>query len=113
MVADFPRDLSCLKTDTTDRVSHAHYEAGDFVIKQGDAPDSFYVIEKGEVDIVRTSPEKPDGEIIAVLGPGSFFGEAALSNQQPRSASVRARTELEVVVMGRHVFTTISKRSHR
>ena len=105
----FPRDLSCLKTDTTDRVSHAHYEAGDFVIKQGDAPDSFYVIEKGEVDIVRTSPEKPDGEIIAVLGPGSFFGEAALINQQPRSASVRARTELEVVVMGRHVFTTISE----
>ncbi len=105
----FPRDLSCLKTDTTDRVSHAHYETGDYVIKQGDPPDSFYVIEKGEVDIIRTSPEKPAGEIIAVLGPGNFFGEAALINNQPRSASVRARTALEVVVMGRHVFTTISE----
>ncbi|MBI3884293.1 MAG: cyclic nucleotide-binding domain-containing protein, partial [Opitutae bacterium] len=105
----FPRDLSCLKTDTTDRVAHAHYEPGDYIIKQDDPPDSFYVIEKGEVEIVRHSPEKPEGEIIAVLGAGNFFGEAALINNQPRSASVRARTSLEVVVMGRHVFTTISE----
>ena len=105
----FPRDLSCLKTDTTDRVSHSHYEPGDYIIKQGEPPDSFYVIEKGEVEIVRTSPENPEGEIIAVIGTGNFFGEAALINNQPRSASVRARTSLEVVVMGRHVFTTISQ----
>lgn len=105
----FPRDLSCLKTDTTDRVSHSHYEPGDYIIKQNDPPDSFYVIEKGEVEIVRTSPEKPEGEVIAILGAGNFFGEAALINNQPRSASVRARTPLEVVVMGRHVFTTISE----
>ena len=105
----FPRDLSCLKTDTTDRVAHSHYEPGDYIIRQDDPPDSFYVIEKGEVEIVRTSPEKPEGEIIAILGAGNFFGEAALINNQPRSASVRARTPLEIVVMGRHVFTTISE----
>ena len=105
----FPRDLSCIKTDVTDRVSHAHYEPGDYIIKQGEPPSGFYVIEQGEVEIVRTSPEKPAGEVIATLGAGNFFGEGALINNQPRTASVRARTPLEVVVMGRNVFTTISK----
>ena len=105
----FPRDLSCLKTNTTDRVSHAHFEPGDYIIRQDEPPDCFYVIEKGEVEIVRTSPEKPEGEVIAILGAGNFFGEGALINNQPRSASVRARTPLEVIVMGRHVFTTISQ----
>lgn len=105
----FPRDLSCIKTDVTDRVSHAHYEPGDYIIKQGEPPSGFYVIEQGEVEIVRTLPEKPEGEVIATLGTGNFFGEQALINNRPRAASVRARTPVEVVVMGRNVFTTISK----
>jgi NADH dehydrogenase len=105
----FPRDLSCIKTDVTERVSHAHYEPGDYIIRQGEPPSGFYVIEQGEVEIVRTSPEKPDGEVIAALGLGNFFGEQALLSNQPRAASVRARTPVEVVVMGRNVFTTISK----
>ncbi|MDB6164989.1 MAG: Pyridine nucleotide-disulfide oxidoreductase, FAD/NAD(P)-binding domain protein, partial [Lacunisphaera sp.] len=105
----FPRDLSCIKTDTTDRVSHSHYEPGDYIVKQGEPPASFYVIEQGEVEIVRASPEMPKGEVIATLGSGSFFGEQALLNNQPRAASVRARTTVDVVVMGKNVFTTISK----
>jgi NADH:ubiquinone reductase (H+-translocating) len=105
----FPRDLSCIKTDVTDRISHAHFEPGDYVIRQGEPPVGFYVIETGEVEIVRTSPEKPAGEVIATLGAGNFFGEGALLNNKPRTASVRARTPLEVVTMGRNVFTTISK----
>lgn len=105
----FPRDLSFIKTDVTDRVTHAHYEPGDYIIKQGEPPSGFYVIEQGEVEIVRTTPEKPDGEVIAALGTGNFFGEQALINNRPRAASVRARTPVEVVVMGRNVFSTISK----
>jgi len=105
----FPRDLSCIKTEVTDRISHAHCEPGDYIIRQGEPPANFYVIEKGEVEICRTSVEHPDGEVIATLGPGSFFGEQALIDNRPRSASVRARVPTEIVVMGRNVFTTISK----
>lgn len=105
----FPRDLSCIKTDVTDRVSHAHFEPGDYIVRQGEPPSGFYVIEQGEVEIVRSLPEKPEGEVVATLGTGNFFGEQALINNQPRAASVRARTPVEVVVMGRNVFTTISK----
>ena len=42
----FPRDLSHLRTSQTDRVSHAHYQAGDIIIKQGDPPTNFYVLEQ-------------------------------------------------------------------
>jgi NADH dehydrogenase len=105
----FPRDLSFIKTDVTDRVTHAHYEPGDYIIRQGEPPTGFYVIEQGEVEILRAMPGKPEGEIIATLGTGNFFGEQALINNRPRAASVRARTPVEVVVMGRNVFTTISK----
>ncbi|MBI2514053.1 MAG: FAD-dependent oxidoreductase [Opitutae bacterium] len=105
----FPRDLAYIRTDPTERVTHAHYEPGDFIIKQGEPPAAFYVIETGEVEVVRATQENPDGEVIAVLGPGSFFGEQALINNRPRSASIRARSVVEVVVMGRNVFTTISK----
>jgi NADH dehydrogenase len=106
----FPRDLACIKTEVTDRVTHAHYEAGDYIFHQGDVAANFYVIEQGEVEICRATAENPEGEIIATLGPGSFFGEQALiENNRPRSASIRARSTVEVVVMGQHVFTSISK----
>lgn len=105
----FPRDLAYIRTDPTERVTHAHFRAGDFILKQGDPPANFYMIESGEVEVVRATQEDPNGEVIAVLGAGSFFGEQALINNRPRSASVRARTAVQAVVMGRNVFTTISK----
>lgn len=105
----FPRDLSHLRTDPTERITHAHFEPGDLIIRQGDPPSGFYVIEKGEVEIIRPTPESPEGVVIATLGAGSFFGEQALINNRPRSASVRARTVTEVIVMGRNIFSSISK----
>jgi NADH dehydrogenase len=105
----FPRDLAHLRTQQTDRVTHAHYQPGDYIIKQGDLPTNFYVVEQGEVEVVRTTPKVPDGEVVAVLGPGAFFGEKALLNNEPRVASVRARTALEVLVLGKNVFTQISQ----
>lgn len=48
-------------------------------------------------------------EIVSVLGPSSFFGERALIDNQPHKTAVRARTSLDVVVMGRNAFTQISK----
>ena len=104
----FPRDLAHLRTRTTDRVSHAHYQPGDFIIRQGEPPTNFYVIEQGEVEITRHTDNDSNAEIVAILGPGSFFGEKALLNNEPRIASVRARTPVEVLVLGKNVFTQIS-----
>ena len=58
--------------------------------------------------MLRSDDEEKSTEVLAVLGPGDFFGEMALFDNQPRNASIRARTPVEVVVMGRNVFTQIS-----
>jgi NADH:quinone reductase (non-electrogenic) len=104
----FSRDLAHLKTDQTERVSNAYYPPGDYVFREGEPGTNFYVVEKGEVEVVRATAAAAE-EILAVLGPGDFFGEMALIDNRPRMAGVRARTPVEVVVMGRNVFSQISK----
>jgi NADH dehydrogenase len=103
----FPRDLAFVRVEQTERVSHAHYDAGEFIFREGEAPSNFYVLERGEVEVVRPNNGAP-GEIVAVLGAGSFFGERALLGNRPRVMSVRARTPVEVLVMGKNVFTQVS-----
>lgn len=127
----FPRDLAYVQTEQTQRVSHAHYDAGEFIFRRGEEPNNFYVLESGEVEVLRhvgqngeapktamagtaggPGPATPkngaDGQVVAVLGAGSFFGERALINNKPRAMSVRARTQANVLVMGKNVFTQIS-----
>jgi NADH:ubiquinone reductase (H+-translocating) len=104
----FPRELLYLRTSATERVSHAYFQPGEYVFRAGDQATSLYIIEKGEVEILRPVPGDGDAQLVAVLGPGDFFGEMALVEQRPRSAGARARTPLEVVVMGRNVFTQVS-----
>jgi NADH dehydrogenase len=113
----FPRDLAYVRTEVTERVSHAHYDAGDFIFRQGDAPTNFYVLEQGEVEVLRskdgatearTGGNGADFEVVTVLGSGSFFGERALLGNRPRMMSIRARTSVEVLVMGKNVFTQVS-----
>jgi len=103
----FPRDLAYLRTEQTERVSHAHYNPGEFIIRKGEAPSSFYVLEKGEVEVIR-STERGNPEVVALLGAGSFFGERALIDNRPRVMSVRARSPVDVLVMGRNVFSQVS-----
>src|SRR4029079_15717485 len=86
------------------------------IFRQGDAPTNFYVLEKGEVEVLRSkngssgtaSGNGSEFELVAVLGSGSFFGERALLGNRPRVMSIRARTAVEVLVMGKNVFTQVS-----
>ena len=102
----FPRTLAHLRADPSKRVSRAFYAAGDYIFRQGDAAAEFFMIEEGEVEVLQITESTAD--VVAVLGPGDFFGEAALLTDTPRNASVRARTDVEVVVLGRSIFSQIS-----
>ena len=105
----FARDLVNLKTDPTERVSRAYFRPGDFVFRQGEPALNFYSVEKGTLDVIRTSEADGSQQLVAVIGPGDFFGEMALLEGRVRSASVRARTAVEVTTLGAQVFSRISK----
>lgn len=105
----FPRDLAYIKINPTERITRAHYRPGDYVFFEGEPAMHFYVIEQGEVEVLRCSPGGGPDRVVAVLQPGQFFGEMALLADRVHSASVRARTAVEVIVMGKAVFSRISQ----
>jgi len=64
-------------------------EAGENLFRQGDASDLIYVVESGELDVLRTSP---DGELLlGVVHPGDYVGEMGPLFGLDRSATVRAK----------------------
>lgn len=104
----YPRDLAHVRTSRTERVRHAHYRAGDVIVEKGDPATNFYIIEKGAVDVIgTTNPDRPGGAI-ATLGPGSFFGEKILVSNAPPVATVKARTDVDLLVMDKSAMTEIS-----
>jgi CRP-like cAMP-binding protein len=60
------------------------------------------------VEVVRANPKGAESEIVRVLGPGSFCSERAFLNEAPHACSVRARTAVKVLVLGRNVLTQVS-----
>ncbi len=72
--------------------------AGTEVIRQGDIGDRFYVVDAGEFEIVI------DGQRIRVQGEGEFFGEIALLQDMPRTATVRALTDGAVWALDQEEF---------
>ena len=66
--------------------------AQDVVFRQGDPADAVFYIQTGKVEITIVSDQGKEG-VIALLGPGDFFGEGCLSGQLRRLASAVAMTE--------------------
>lgn len=86
-------------------VSMMRFPAGEIIFRQGDPGDFVYTIISGDVEVVRN---EPDGEsVLARLAPGQYFGEMALLSDAPRTASVRAVTDVEVVTLSRADFSTL------
>ena len=79
-------------------VGRAHVDAGADVFHQGDEGDFLYVIEHGTADVIG------DGRLIRELQSGACFGEVALLNSSPRTATVRAHSELDLYTLGRADF---------
>lgn len=70
------------------------------LFQEGDPGDKCYIIEEGEVRISKYVPGAGE-EALAVLKTGSYFGEMALIDGSPRSATVTAHTDLTCLVVGK------------
>ncbi len=95
-------DCSDAELDEIDRLAdEVHVPTGRTVMRQGDLGQEFAVIVSGTVDIVR------DDVVVAQLGPGDYFGEIALLEAIPRTASVVATSDLVLEVIDRRGFNTL------
>lgn len=68
-----------------------YYAAGELIFEAGDPGRVMYVVQEGEVDVLA------NGRVIDTVIAGGIFGEMALIDRSPRSASVMARTDCRVV----------------
>jgi len=82
------------------------YAKDDVIFHADESGDVFCIIREGKVKITMISPEGKE-IILTMMGPGEFFGEMALIEDQPRSATVVALEPLEVVTIWRSDFLQI------
>jgi CRP-like cAMP-binding protein len=73
-------------------------DEGKVLCKQGETGREFFVILEGEADVTR------EGSSVRKLGPGDFFGEIALVEHRPRTATVTATTPLRFFVLTSQAF---------
>jgi CRP-like cAMP-binding protein len=75
------------------RADEVDVPAGKVVCRKGTTPHEFFMIEDGTARVVR------DGQYLDELGPGDFFGEMGLLEDEPRNADVIAKTPLRLIVL--------------
>lgn len=93
-----------MKDDELGRI----YPDGEIIFKEGDVGDKMYAIQSGKVKIMKNTPS---GELaIAILGTGEIFGEMALFDRMPRSATAVASGETRILSIDKKkLFQTISR----
>jgi len=87
------------------------FSAGQVVFEEGELGDSLFVIASGEVEVLRRNAAG-EQKAIAVLGPPEFFGEMSLIDKEYRSATIRARSDAELLHLTAENLTTFRKQ-HR
>ncbi len=79
------------------------YPKGAVIINEGDESDTFYIIQSGKVKVF-VSDEQGKEAILRIQGPGECFGELALIDHEPRSASVVTLEDACLLVVSKGSF---------
>ncbi len=77
--------------------------AGKVLAKEGDLGREFFIVESGTAEVTK------DGEHVADMGPGDFFGEIALIAEERRTATVTSTSPMLLIVMSRASFRAIDR----
>ncbi len=104
LLATVPLFTACSKKELQQlarRAEERRVDAGTVLVREGAAGDAFYVIVSGQADVDR------HGTVVATIGAGTFFGDLALLDMAPRNATVTAKTDMELVVLGQREFSAM------
>lgn len=75
------------------------FRAGEYIFREGDRGDVAYILEEGVVEIIANIDNSPT--VLNTLTPGDIFGELALIDDSPRSASALAKTDVLLTVISK------------
>ena len=85
------------------QIDEVDVEAGAVIAREGDFGHEFFVIIDGTAEVLRGDAP------IAELGPGEFFGEMALLDEERRTATVKAISPMRLLVMTRSSFRSVDR----
>lgn len=97
-----PEDLRALALEGQRR----EFRRGEVIFSAGDIGDGFYVVEAGQVRISAVVGEN-EPRVLAMIGPGDFFGEMAVVDDAPRSATATAESDTRAVFVERDKLLTL------
>jgi CRP-like cAMP-binding protein len=82
---------------------------GDFAFNEDEPGDEIFVVLSGELEVLKRSQGGQQARV-AMLGPGDWFGEMSVIDVQPRSASVRALADSQLVTMALPALESLYRR---
>jgi len=78
------------------------FEAGEFVFKEGELGTEMYIVQEGRVEILKDL--QGESRLLATLEKGDFFGEMSVLEDLPRTASVKAATDVKLLMINGSTF---------
>jgi CRP/FNR family cyclic AMP-dependent transcriptional regulator len=106
--------FSSVKGDVLDILARSakvrQFAPGELLVKEGEDAVAFYVLCEGEAEVVKRLGQEGE-QVVGHLSEGDFFGEMALLDGFPRSASVRAVSDCECLLLARWDFLALVRTS--
>lgn len=90
----------------TDLLTELRFKEGEYIVRQGDLGDSFYVIKKGRAKVTIDSEDGEEKEVMR-LAEYEYFGERALINKAPRAANVVATEDVVCLMIRKELFDEV------
>ena len=87
-----------------DAVHSEKVNAGEYIIKQGEKGDKFYILDEGEAYAAKVFNEGEEAKNVKDYKSGDYFGELALLKDEPRAASIIAKTDCKLLTLDRMAF---------
>ncbi|OTF77633.1 cAMP-dependent protein kinase regulatory subunit-like protein [Euroglyphus maynei] len=89
------------RTDVFNAMFPVHHKAGEYIMRQGDEGDNFYIIDEGTVEVY------VNDQLVSTVSEGGSFGELALIYGTPRAASILAKTDVKLWAIDRDTYRRI------
>lgn len=92
------------RTNLADALKPVKYQKGEFVVKEGETGDVFYIIVEGKAKATKVLKPNEQPTIVYNYKEGDYFGELALLRDQPRAANIIAESDLKLISLDRYSF---------